>query len=303
MRFSLPLLAFITFAACDSASHDASSFDEAPPPGSWAQAAQPALPAVDPQGVAATRAVLGAPEAFQFNAATHSSAAQASVASQEEKIIRTAHARIEVDTLHAALVRVRRIASAEGGFVSHESAQTGDGALRTATIEIRVPAARFDDALDSIRLLGKVETVSAHAQEVTEDFVDLEARIANARRLEERLIALLQSSTGKLPDIMQAERELARVRTEIELYEGRLRRLKDRVSFGTIRIDLHEPKPLVSDNPGENVIRSAFKQAWRNFVRTIAKGIALSGVLLPVLVVCAAPVAWLALRQRRHRRG
>src|SRR5690606_21053843 len=187
-----------------------------------------------------------------------------------------------------------------------------------------------------------VETVSAHAQEVTEDFVDLEARIANARRLEERLIALLQSSTGKLPDIMQAERELARVRTEIELHEGRLRRLKDRVSFGTmridlhepkplvpdnpgedgiraafkqaarerarvrteielhegrlrrlkdrvsfgtIRIDLHEPKPLVSDNPGENVIRSAFKQAWRNFVRTIAKGIALSGILLPVLVV------------------
>jgi Domain of unknown function (DUF4349) len=200
-------------------------------------------------------------------------------------IIRTGQAGIEVDSMEPALDLLRRTAARIGGFVGNATIQTGRNQVRQATVEIKVPAGRFDDLTDGLRPLGKIEFLNVGAEDVSEEFVDLTARTANARRLEERLLELLATRTGKLQDVLSVERELARVREEIERMEGRLRYLKARTQLSTLSIALHEPPPLVSPTSGRNPLAEALREAWRNFVGLLAAGIASLGYLVPVLVL------------------
>jgi hypothetical protein len=167
-------------------------------------------------------------------------------------VIRTGQAGIEVDSLEPALAALRALAGRVGGFVGNASVQTGRDQVRQATVEIKVPAGRFDDLADGLRPLGRVQFLNVGAEDVSEEFVDLTARVANARRLEERLLELLATRTGKLQDVLSVERELARVREEIERMEGRLRFLRARAQLSTLSIGLHEPPPLVAAHPGTN---------------------------------------------------
>jgi hypothetical protein len=200
-------------------------------------------------------------------------------------IIRTGQAGIEVDSLEPALDLLRMTATRIGGFVGNANIQTGRNQVRQATVEIKVPAGRFDDLTDRLRPLGRVEFRNVGAEDVSEEFVDLTARTANARRLEERLLELLATRTGKLQDVLSVERELARVREEIERMEGRLRYLKARAQLSTLSVALHEPPPLVSPTSGRNPLAQAVREAWRNFVGMLAAGIASLGYLVPILVL------------------
>jgi len=200
-------------------------------------------------------------------------------------IIRTGQAGIEVDSLEPALDLLRVTATRIGGFVGNANIQTGRNQVRQATVEIKVPAGRFDDLADGLRPLGRVEFLNVGAEDVSEEFVDLNARTDNARRMEERLLGLLATRTGKLQDVLSVERELARVREEIERMEGRLRYLKTRAQLSTLSVALHEPPPLVSPAPGRNPLAQAVREAWRNFVGVLAAGIASLGYLVPVLVL------------------
>jgi hypothetical protein len=166
--------------------------------------------------------------------------------------------------------------------VADASIQSGRNQVRTATLEVKVPANRFDDLTAGLEPLGRLQFVNVGAEDVSEEFVDLTARAANGRRLEERLIELLRTRTGKLQDVLSVERELARVREEIERMEGRMRFLKTSAQLSTLSVSLYEPAPLVAQ-PGRSVIGEAFKTAWRNFVGVLAGTIASLGFVVPVL--------------------
>ena len=213
-------------------------------------------------------------------------------------VIRTGDVSVEVDSVELAMERLRQLASALGGYVGNVSTHTGEHEVRSATLELKVPAARFDDAMSGMAPLGKVERSTAMAQDVGEEFVDLTARVANARRLEARLVALLAQRTGKLEDVLAVERELARVREEIERYEGRLRYLASRVATSTIVATVHEKMPIVAGQPGTNVFVNAFVNMWRNFIRVIAAGIEAMGVVVPMAVL--GWIGWLAVRRWRR---
>jgi hypothetical protein len=137
---------------------------------------------------------------------------------------------------------------------------------------------------------------------VGEEFVDVTARVANARRLEQRLVTLLATRTGKLEDVLAVERELARVREQIERYEGRLRYLSTRVETSTLTVTVHEPVPVVNPNPGTSLIGESFRNMWRNFVRFVAVGIEALGVLVPLGLLGWA-VAWVWRRRKARRVG
>jgi len=123
--------------------------------------------------------------------------------------------------------------------------------------------------------------------------------VNNARRLEDRLITLLNTRTGKLDEVLRVERELARVREEIERYEGRLRYLSSRVATSTLTITVHEPAPILGNNPGENPIARALRRAWRNFIALVAGVIASLGVVIPLALVAVA--GWVGYRRWRRR--
>lgn len=220
-------------------------------------------------------------------------------------LIRSGTASVEVDSVELGVARVQRLAQQLGGYVGNASLSGGEEAMRSATLELKVPAARFDQAVGGLRPLGKVESVQVQAEDVGEEYVDLSARTANARRLEERLLGLLATRTGKLEDVLAVERELARVRQEIDTQEGRLRYLRSRVAVSTLNVTLHEPRPVVGAYPGSSPIANAFRDAWRNFIGFMAGLIASLGVLIPVAVILAL-VYWLVRRLRRaspHPRG
>jgi hypothetical protein len=199
-------------------------------------------------------------------------------------IIRTGQASIEVDSLGASMAQLRRIVQRVGGFVADASIQSGRNQVRSATLEVKVPASRFDELTEGLEPLGRLQFVNVGAQDVSEEFVDLTARVENGRRLEDRLVELLRTRTGKLQDVLTVERELARVREEIERMEGRLRFLKTSSQLSTLSINLFEPPPLVASHPGHSVIAEAFKAAWRNFVGVMAGVIASLGFIAPVMV-------------------
>lgn len=218
-------------------------------------------------------------------------------------IIRTGEATVKVDSLEPAVARVQALAKRLGGFVGSTSVTGGEHQVRNARLEVKVPAERFDQAVGGLRPLGEVESVMTTAQDVGEEFVDVTARMTNARRLEERLLALLANRTGRLEDVLAVERELARVREEIERYEGRLRYLRSRVSLSTLVVNLHEPFPVVGDYPGSSPIAQAFRQAWRNFVSFVATLIASLGILVPLALVLFVALWLLRWAWRLFRRG
>jgi hypothetical protein len=200
-------------------------------------------------------------------------------------IVRTGQASIEVDSLNPSMTELRRMVQRVGGFVADASVQSGRNQVRSATLQVKVPSDRFDDLTAGLEPLGRLQFVNVGAQDVSEEFVDLTARVENGRRLEDRLVELLRTRTGKLQDVLTVERELARIREEIERMEGRLRFLKTSAQLSTLSINLFEPPPLVASHPGHSVIAEAFKTAWRNFVGVLAGAIASLGFIAPILVL------------------
>jgi hypothetical protein len=215
-------------------------------------------------------------------------------------IIRTGNAMLQVDDLEPAIARVQQLAQRLGGYVANTSMQTGRVNVHEATLELKIPAARWDQAVAGLRPLGKLEGMTTHTEDVGEEYVDVTARMTNARRLEQRLVELLANRTGRLEDVLAVERELARVRGEIERYEGRLRFLRTRVATSTLTVRLHEPMPVIGGRPGGNPIVEAFRDAWDNFVGFLTALIAMMGWLIPLLALTAA-VVWLFRRFMRWR--
>ncbi len=199
-------------------------------------------------------------------------------------LVRHGEASLEVHRVEEALGRARQTASQFGGFVANTAVRNGKDEQPSATLELRVPTAQFDALLNALGSLGKVETVTANVQDVGEEYVDMGARAANARRMEARLIEMLATRTGKLSDVLTVEQELRRVREEIERYDARLRFLERHASVSSLDITLHEPLALI-DRPRPGPIVEALGLAWERTLGVIAWCIASLGLLVPLGVL------------------
>jgi hypothetical protein len=200
-------------------------------------------------------------------------------------LVRHGQASIEVKTVDDAVSRMRQTAAQFGGFVANTALRTGKDEQRSAMLQLRIPSAQFDGVVGALSQLGKVESVSVNAEDVAEEYVDLGARLANARRVEARLAEMLATRTGKLSDVLTVEQELARVRQEAERYEARIRWLERRASLSSLDVSIHEKIPLIDSPRGRGPILEAFAEAWERMVGVVAWLIASLGVLLPLGVI------------------
>jgi hypothetical protein len=162
------------------------------------------------------------------------------------------NATISIETLDVRKVAEQLIAFARTtrGYVSdsHESVD-GLGA-RSITMQLRVPATQFDASMQEIEGLGKILDKQVNTEDVTEEFVDSQARVRNLKSTELRLLAHL-SKTGKLSDTLLIENELTRVRQQIEQIEGRLKFLAHRVAYSTFSITVHETPKMQTVLPAQ----------------------------------------------------
>ncbi|XYH99947.1 DUF4349 domain-containing protein [Sorangium sp. So ce1128] len=196
-----------------------------PPPGPVAQtaAAKPAPPGPASQPATTPAGAAGAAQPGAQQGAAEVSAAPAPL------LIYTAQIGMAVFEVSASLGKVEALARELGGFLARRDDRT---------ITIRVPAARFDEALKRLEGLGDMLQRNVVAEDVTEEFLDLGVRIRNARAVRDRLEKLLEKA-AKVEESIQLERELARVAGELERLEGRLKFLRDRVAFSTLTVSFH----------------------------------------------------------------
>jgi hypothetical protein len=127
-------------------------------------------------------------------------------------IIRTAQLTLVIQNLDAARAQVDSIVQRYSRYVGDLTVSAPAEGGRTLTATRRVPATQLDAALAELKKLGRVETETQNGQDVTAQYVDLEARLSNSRNTETRLLELLSQRRGKLSDVLEVETELSRVR-------------------------------------------------------------------------------------------
>jgi hypothetical protein len=161
---------------------------------------------------------------------------------------------MEVASTNEAQHRLSSIAEAHGGFVvNSESKQreSADPAQRTVDFKVmvRIPADQYGVALDEIKkLASNVFEEKSTGQDVTEEFIDLEARIKTQKALETQFLEIMQRA-NKIEDALEVQRQIAEVRTEIEKLEGRKRFLENRSSLATITVNIQAPRPIIATTP------------------------------------------------------
>lgn len=171
-----------------------------------------------------------------------------------------------------------------GGYIAEANVDRVEGQELTGRWKVRVPVGNFDTFVEQLAKLGVAETRRQTAQDVTEEFVDLEAQIANKKKLEERIVALLKDTSGKIKDVIEVERELARVRGEIEQMEGRLRYLTNRTDLTTVAISAREQENYVP--PAAPTFINRIAQAWTTSV------VAMRDVVAQLIVAAVYAFPW-----------
>jgi hypothetical protein len=126
------------------------------------------------------------------------------------------------------------------GYMGQLNVITPTDGVRSLVATLRVPADQLDPALADLRALGRVQSESQSGEEVSAQYVDLEARLQNDRNTEQRLTALLSQRTGKLSDVLEVETEASRVRGEIEAMEAAKKLLDTRITFATLNVTISE---------------------------------------------------------------
>jgi hypothetical protein len=269
MRVAVPLVLFIGLISC-SAQHPAS----APSPAA-AQTTQVSL-----QGQA-----------------TPSSPAT------PRQIIYRANIDLRVPDFGAVDKKIQVLLKESGGYLAQFREDRPYGAIRGGHWTLRVPADRFDQLLDDIASLGVAERREVQADDVTEEYVDLTARLKNKQQLESRLLELVAKRGDEIKDVLAIETELSRVREEIERLQGRLRYLSDRVALTTIEVmayERHDYRPVEATLIGR--IEHTFRASLAGLAQC-AEALLLAAVaLLPWLVVLAVAAAPLIIWIRRSLR-
>ncbi len=286
------LVLFTLLTACGSAAttggstaQSGAAADSAPRPAAEAPAAEPA------------------PGAYDSAGANQIDVARETAAQQERLVIRTANLQLLVADVEAAEAQVRRLAEERGGYVLNASA-SGEESRRRATITFRVPATQFDAAINALAELAlKVDSREIQGQDVTDEFVDLEARKRNLEAVEARLLQFL-SEARRVEDLLQINQQLAEVQGQIEQVEGRIRYLRESSAMSTITATMYMrevvavvPEPAWSPM---STARLAAKQLLA-FGQAIANVVIVVAVWFPVWLPLVLLGLWFRRRGYRGR--
>jgi hypothetical protein len=235
------------------------------------------------------------------------STVQASVQANDRKIIRDASLAIETDSPTDGLRRITSIAEINGGFIVTSDFKQNDGGVQakpsqTVTVVARVPATRFDSALDQIHLVGnRVISEKVSGQDVSEEYLDLEARLRTKKALEAQFLDIMKKAY-KVVDALEVQGQLGEVRTEIERLEGRRRFLENQAALSTITTTLQMPQPIITATATGfgTTIKHTFGDAVDTAASIVLFVIQAVIVLVPITIFFGLPgwVVWRAIRRR-----
>jgi hypothetical protein len=234
-------------------------------------------------------------------AAQVSGLAQASTGSQagaERKIIRSAYLSMETTEFDRTVDEIIGRVNVYLGYIESSEIQgkptyQGQVSNRKAHFEIRVPSKSFDSFIGDMVELGNVTSRQIRGEDITGQYLDVEARLKSLRLQEERLLTLL-SKADKLQDIIELERELSRIRYEIENYTGTLKQWDNMVQYSRVSVDVYEVRKIKKEEPepitwGDRIV-NGFIKSWERLGQVFADLAVFIVSAVPYLVVLAAMV-------------
>jgi uncharacterized protein DUF4349/putative zinc finger protein len=161
-------------------------------------------------------------------------------AQANRKLIRNATVQLEIVSFDDAVQKITALANEERGYVATTSSEKqANGKLR-GTVIVKVLPENLDRFLQKVRGLGELKNQTLGTEDVTKAYLDTDARLKNAHVMEQRLIDMLKTKTGKVSDLLQVEKELSRVREDIEKMQGELKFWDSQVQFATVTVSLAE---------------------------------------------------------------
>ncbi len=212
------------------------------------------------------------------------------LAVQGPKVIRQAQMTVSVaaGSFDKRLADVRALVQREGGFIAGTEAQADpytNTSIRTGVVTFMVPADKFDETIDQVSLLGKVQSEHISGQDVSAQYVDLQARLANEMAQRDAMLALLRRAQS-ISDIIAIQTQLGQITQQIEQLKGQIDYLDHNTSYSTVTVNLMElgavTQPAATDNWG---FLTALGDAAHNFVTTINYMVTGLGAIGPVLLV------------------
>ena len=212
----------------------------------------------------------------------------------ERKIIKTGNITFETEDTQATRAHLNRMVEEMGGYIGSDQFAEYDGKVEYQ-LTVRVPVGKFDALLEGLaqsgnRLIGK----NTYAEDVTEEFIDVEARIKTKRELENRYLELLKQAKD-VEDILAIEREASTLRADIESFEGRLNFLKNQTSMATLTVVYFEQ---VQSNTGFGYrVSAALGNGWSHLLWFLLGVVQ----LWPFILLAALGLAGLRLWRRRRR--
>jgi len=211
----------------------------------------------------------------------------------ERKIVKSGRISLEVESVVTAMDEIASIADELGGYVvSSDKYETDEGP--SANMNIRIPVEKFDQAFDRLRQLAiDVPHESTDSIDVTEEYVDLQARLRNLEATESQYLALLERAET-VEDTIQVWHELSNIRGQIEQIEGRMKYLERTSDMSFIQISLSEPGALAGPWSPSNAIRSAIR-GLVTFLRGIVTALIWIGIFCWIWI----PALVFYLRRRR----
>jgi hypothetical protein len=210
-------------------------------------------------------------------------------------IIRTGEVRLRVDDYEAARANLTAAVEARGGYVSDSAKQVHDRDEESWTsgrVVLRVPAENFSETMTTVEREGRVLESSTSTQDVTDQVVDLQARLDNLRAERDRLRELYERANDT-EDVLAVERRLSEVQTEIERTEARLQNIQRRVAYSTITVEMAEPRP---DRPApdqwyDTPVLAAFLDSVHGVGVVLRATVVAAAYAAPYLLVFLTPFA------------
>ncbi|MEH1097569.1 DUF4349 domain-containing protein [Micromonospora sp. CPCC 205561] len=218
----------------------------------------------------------------------------------QRSIIYTGTMRVQVENVDEAARSAIAAVTAAGGFVGGDQRRSAAADAR-AELELRVPAAKFHGVVDELARLGRQQRREIRTEDVTEQVVDLDARITTQRARVESARRLLSRATS-ISDLVSLENELSRREADLASLEAKKERLSDLTSLSTITVSLVGPDASTADEEAEVGFMVGLRGGWKVFLTSMTVLLTVLGAVLPWLLALGVPLAVLLVVLRRRRR-
>ena len=291
----LSITALVFMTGCVGIPGQASDTATASPPGGFTYGGANAGSLQSEAKVASAGSAVPMPIAAPVSADTASQTGSAT--SVDTKIIKTAFVTLEVKDVPGSAVILKNLVVQHGGYLSSTNVQKGYNGQFSATVVLRVPASEFENTLAGVQAVGTVTSVSTQGDDVTEQYVDLQAQKTSYQNQLAQYNEIMKRALN-ISDVIEIQAQIDRVQTELDRLEGQLKYLDSRIDLSTITVTLQEPAP-VGGTTGYNFI-TTINNGIDGFLGMVDAIVILLFTLLPLIIIGGAGYAIYRWRKARQ---